>query len=63
MKIEFFNQWTACSLRSGGAFPITVLSFYADIHNTYKFCSIMILNFGIGFNFSREDQSKPEVME
>ena len=47
MKITFWNYWEGNSMEDGGAFPITFLEIYADIHPSYKYASFAFLNFCI----------------
>ena len=51
MKLELRNEWRGNSLKDGGAFPITFLDIYADIHSGYRFFSITILNFALNVDF------------
>ena len=53
MKIEFHNEWRGNSLSDGGAFPITLVDIYADIHKSYRYFSITIFNFCLVIDFCR----------
>ena len=54
MRIDVYNQWKSCSMGHGGCFPITVFELYADIHPTYRFLDLTILNFCFVIQFRRE---------
>lgn len=54
MNIEFGNHWECCSMKDGGCFPITFFEIYADIHSTYRFCNITILNFSMTIQFQKK---------
>jgi len=47
VKIKFLNYWSGNSMKDGGAFPITLIEFFVDIHPSYKYASFAILNFCI----------------
>jgi len=47
MKIKFLNYWEGNSMKDGGAFPITLIEFFVDIHPSYKYVSFTILNYSI----------------
>jgi len=53
MKIRFYNEWLGNSMKDGGAFPITIFDLSIDIHPSYKFLMIIILNFSIEIDFRK----------
>ena len=63
MKVKVFNQWQGCTMEDGGCFPITLFEAYADIHPSYRFVDITILNFCFVIQFRRkptdEGKEKP----
>ena len=64
MKIELHNEWRGNSLKDGGAFPITLINAYADIHKSYRYFSITILNFYLVFDLKEHiGYKKPEPEE
>ncbi len=56
MKIEFNNYWFGSSMKDGGCFPLHFLDIYADIHPSFRFFGITILNFGITLDFGRDHE-------
>jgi len=54
MKIEFLNYWCSCSMKDGGCFPLHFLDIYADIHPSFSFFGITILNLGISIDFYKK---------
>ncbi|MCK4825984.1 hypothetical protein KA005_60105 [bacterium] len=58
MKIEFDNYWLGNSMKDGGCFPIHLFDIYADIHPSYRFFGITILNFGISIEFPYKQEVK-----
>ena len=57
MRVDFFSCWKENSMKPGGAFPISFLEIFADIHPSYRFMEIRILNFGISLDFRKEIES------
>jgi len=51
MKITFLNYWEGNSMKDGGAFPITLIEFFADIHPSFKYVEFAFLNFSITIEF------------
>jgi len=47
MNVNIDNRWRGCSMRDGGCFPITVFEVYADIHPSYRYFEVTVLNFSL----------------
>ena len=60
MRLEFFNCWTDNSMKPGGAFPISFIDIYADLHPSYRFLEIKIFNFGVSLCFRTKNKESPE---
>ena len=60
MRLEFFNCWLENSMKPGGTFPISFINIYADLHPSYRFLEITILNFGVSICFRTKNKESPE---
>ena len=51
MKIAFLNYWEGNSFKDGRYFRIHFIDIYADLHSSYRYFEITILNLGISMSF------------
>jgi len=52
MKIKLLNYWIGNPMKDGGAFPINLLTIYADLNPSFRCYEFTILNFGISISKS-----------